>query len=653
MASTSDYDAPFTVSDEGNHLVEYRARDKAGNTEAPHPVPVRIDATPPATSAQVSPAQPGPSGWYDDAVTVTLRGSDGGAGSGIRTTEYRIAGGAWQAYSGPFALSNVGTYAIEFRSTDVAGNAETAGAPITVQVDGSAPVTQAALERAAGSARVTLTATDGGSGTAMTEYRLDGGAFQPYAGPLTVAALGGHLLEFRSRDRAGNLENLEELAFAVGTPQSSAPPAFVALTPLAKRLAIGSLAHGVRVRATCVSVGRGTLALTVSRATARKLGVGRTLARRSVSCANDLHVSALLKPSAGGGAQAQARARHVLGDTVAADGEGARQSEADASRQAGRLTTGRARWVVIAAWVVLAAALAPLQPKLQDQAANENEAFLSRSAESTVAGDLLDDRFASELTTIVAYHRAGGLTEADQQQIDAEARSLCDSRAIGDLKAVTTPYASACGDLGGSLVPETPPSVVSADGSTALVTVDTRSEDTRDVVRDVATLRKLLPHGGLTALATGEAAFTADASAAFEGIDQTLLAITAALVLVLLLVTYRSPIVALVPLAAVAIAYLVAAGVVYALVEAGAVQVTGQTTAILIVLMFGAGTDYCLLLVARNARGGRRRRARAPGARGRRSCRRARPCSPRCSCSASPTTGRRARWGRCWRSGSR
>jgi hypothetical protein len=293
-----DYDAAFTVSDEGNHLVEYRARDRAGNTEAPHPVPVRIDATPPATSAQVSPAQPGPSGWYDDAVTVTLRGSDGGAGSGIRTTEYRIAGGAWQVYSGPFALSNVGTYSVEFRSTDVAGNAETAGAPITVQVDGSAPVTQAALARSASSARVTLTATDGGSGTAMTEYRLDGGAFHPYGGPLTVATLGGHLLEFRSRDRAGNLENLEELAFAVGSPQSSSAPAFVALTPLAKRLAIGSFARGVRVRATCVSVGRGTLALTVSRATARKLGVGRTLARRSVRCANDLHVSALLKPSA-------------------------------------------------------------------------------------------------------------------------------------------------------------------------------------------------------------------------------------------------------------------------------------------------------------------------------------------------------------------
>jgi RND superfamily putative drug exporter len=164
---------------------------------------------------------------------------------------------------------------------------------------------------------------------------------------------------------------------------------------------------------------------------------------------------------------------------------------------------------------------------------------------------------------------------------------------------VTTPYASACGELGGGLAPETPPSQVSADGSTALVSVDTTSEDTRDVVRDVATLRRLLPHGELTGLVTGQAGFTADASNAFEGIDQTLLAITALLVLALLLATYRSPIVALVPLVAVGIAYVVAAGVVYGLVEADAVQVTGQTTAILIVLMFGAGTDYCLLLVAR------------------------------------------------------
>jgi hypothetical protein len=297
-----DYGGPFTVSDEGNHVVEYRARDKAGNTETPQAVPVKIDATAPATDARVNPPHPGPSGWYDDAVTLTLRGSDGGNGSGIRGTEYRIGSGAWQTYRGPVVLDDVGTYSVAFRSTDVAGNAEAAGAPAVVRIDGRAPVTRATLARnSSGAQVVTLAADDGagGSGTAGTEYRVDGGAFRPYTGAVAVSATGGHLVEYRSRDRAGNLENLRDLPFVVGSPQGSGRlPAFVALTKVDRRLAVGSLTRGLRVRATCVSVGRGTLKLTVSRSVARKLGLrSRTLAGRSVRCSSDFGISVKLKPS--------------------------------------------------------------------------------------------------------------------------------------------------------------------------------------------------------------------------------------------------------------------------------------------------------------------------------------------------------------------
>jgi putative drug exporter of the RND superfamily len=269
-----------------------------------------------------------------------------------------------------------------------------------------------------------------------------------------------------------------------------------------------------------------------------------------------------------------------------------------------RSTSRRGRWWVIAAWLLVAVVLVPLQPKLADLASNENEAFLAGSAESTRVNDLLDERFAlgQEVTAIVAYHRPGGLTEADNQQIAAEAQAVCDSRAIADLKSVTTPYGMYCGEMGGGLEPETGPAMVSADGSTMLMTVETTNEDTAQVVDDVAALRAAVPDpesGGLSAYVTGPAAFTADASEAFEGIDQLLLAITMALVLVALLVTYRSPVLAALPLLVVAAAYVIAAAIVYALATAGAFQVTGQATAILIVLMFGAGTDYCLLLVSR------------------------------------------------------
>ena len=265
----------------------------------------------------------------------------------------------------------------------------------------------------------------------------------------------------------------------------------------------------------------------------------------------------------------------------------------------------RTRWIVIGVWVVLALALAPLQPRLQDAASNENEAFLSDSAESTRVNDLIDERFelGREVTAIVVYTRPDApLTEADYQQIDAEMRELCDSRAIADLKSVVTPRGVACGDLDASLAPESGPAQVSEDGSNALVTIATTDEDTSVVVENVLTLRDRLPGpdaAGLQSRVTGEAGFTADASEAYEGIDRTLLSITLLLVLVLLLATYRSPVVAMVPVLVVALAYLIAAGAVYGLLQAGAFGVTGQATAILIVLMFGAGTDYCLLLVSR------------------------------------------------------
>jgi RND superfamily putative drug exporter len=269
-----------------------------------------------------------------------------------------------------------------------------------------------------------------------------------------------------------------------------------------------------------------------------------------------------------------------------------------------RSTGRRGRWWVIAAWLLVAAALVPLQPKLADLASNENEAFLAGSAESTRANDLLDERFAvgQEVTAVVAYHRPGGLTEEDNQLIDEQARALCGSKAIPDLKGVVTAYGMPCGEMSGDLAPETGPPMVSEDGSTMLMTVETTDEATAQVVSDVAALRALVPDpdaAGLSAFVTGPAGFTADASEAFEGIDQLLLAVTMALVLVALLATYRSPLLAVLPLLVVGVAYVIAAAIAYALAKAGAFQVTGQATAILIVLMFGAGTDYCLLLVAR------------------------------------------------------
>ena len=100
-------------------------------------------------------------------------------------------------------------------------------------------------------------------------------------------------------------------------------------------------------------------------------------------------------------------------------------------------------------------------------------------------------------------------------------------------------------------------------------------------------------------LLTGDLGFSADAEEVFGDLDTKLLLATVLLVLVLLGAIYRAVLVALTPLIVVFFAYTVAQGFIYLLREVAARPSPRTATSILIVLMFGVGTDYCLLLVSR------------------------------------------------------
>jgi putative drug exporter of the RND superfamily len=103
---------------------------------------------------------------------------------------------------------------------------------------------------------------------------------------------------------------------------------------------------------------------------------------------------------------------------------------------------------------------------------------------------------------------------------------------------------------------------------------------------------------GMQVYVTGGVGFNTDANDVFENLDAKLLLATVALVLVLLGAIYRSVLIALTPLVVVFFAYTLAQAFVYLLAESGA-TVSSNATGILIVLMFGVGTDYCLLLTSR------------------------------------------------------
>jgi putative drug exporter of the RND superfamily len=273
-------------------------------------------------------------------------------------------------------------------------------------------------------------------------------------------------------------------------------------------------------------------------------------------------------------------------------------------------TGRRSKWAVIAAWVIAGVALSgAFQPKLQEATVNENEAFLPESSDSTEVINLVEDRFEAgrEVDALVVYNREGGLEPDDSARIGEDARELCDTAELTELLAVIGPEGPVCGAAGGAARdarPEGAPALISEDGTTALLLVRTKSTESEAIQDNVDAIREVVPPSDagedeLNAYVSGVAGIVSDSIDVFESIDVTLLLVTVGLVLVLLLLIYRSPIIALVPLFVVGLAYGIAAAAVYGLVEAGAVEVNGQTTSLLIVLMFGAGTDYCLLIVSR------------------------------------------------------
>ena len=148
--------------------------------------------------------------------------------------------------------------------------------------------------------------------------------------------------------------------------------------------------------------------------------------------------------------------------------------------------------------------------------------------------------------------------------------------------------------------PGTPPGLVSEDESVAytLLTLPTDFDKSADWGESTREIIEEETPDGLTVLLSGDLGFFADAEEVFGELDAKLLLATVLLVLVLLGAIYRAVLVALTPILVVFFAYTVANGFIYLYAQSGAV-VSSNATGILIVLLFGVGTDYCLLLVSR------------------------------------------------------
>jgi RND superfamily putative drug exporter len=253
------------------------------------------------------------------------------------------------------------------------------------------------------------------------------------------------------------------------------------------------------------------------------------------------------------------------------------------SRRLAAIPSGRrSKWVVLGAWVLLIVVAVPYGTSFSEVRETDPSSFLPSEAASTQVAALDEALQDADLVpAVIVYQRDGGITDADRAVAAADRAEIA--------------------EVGGLVATPLPPLAESDDGEALqqVVLIDTGGEfssldDTVAEVRAIAASAD-----GLTVLVTGPAASGGDFIQAFNDLDKRLLLITALVVIVILLITYRSPFLWFVPIFAVLMADLLAQAVNYVFAREDWYMISGQAGSILPILVFGAGTDYALLLIAR------------------------------------------------------
>jgi hypothetical protein len=200
------------VSADGDHLLEYRAADNAGNVSEVQTARVKIDGVAPQTGCDAA------TGWVTNSpATVTLSPSDTG-GSGVAKTQYKVDAAASWSEGTSVEIVGDGAHTLRYRSLDEAGNVEETQFT-SVRVDATPP--EASVGGVDDAWRRTpvlavFSASDATSGVAGTGYRLDGGSWTP-AGSVLVSTDGDHLLEYRAADNAGNVSEPQTARVRIDT----------------------------------------------------------------------------------------------------------------------------------------------------------------------------------------------------------------------------------------------------------------------------------------------------------------------------------------------------------------------------------------------------------------------------------------------------
>ncbi len=256
----------------------------------------------------------------------------------------------------------------------------------------------------------------------------------------------------------------------------------------------------------------------------------------------------------------------------------------------------RGKFVTMALWLVFALVVVGLAPKLASIYDNSTTQSIPSDAPSQVAQRLYLKEFPSSHGTpaVLVFYDAKGLSNSDLTQAKQVSDWLISSNkpsAIGPVLSIFT-------------VPQAKTALISKDNTTMTMVVtlngDTSSTAFQSSVTDMRNyVKNITTHSSLQAYVTGPAGVVEDAVLIFSSTDLPLLLGTVGLVLLLLIILYRSPILAFLPLVAVGWALQIVDALLGFAGKAGLFGISQQATSIMTVLLFGAGTDYTIFIASR------------------------------------------------------
>ena len=260
----------------------------------------------------------------------------------------------------------------------------------------------------------------------------------------------------------------------------------------------------------------------------------------------------------------------------------------------GRLARDRFIWVIVG-WIVIAGIVRAVAPQLADVATYDETAFLTADAESVRAAQALhelwpEDEFGNSAAIVIS--REAKLTDSDFAYLDGLEAWLRSDEAPAPVRGTQSVRTR----------PEVKDVLSSGDGTTTILIVQFSTPPFEPPTNDaIVAIREHIRSDrpeGLAVHVTGNAGVAADqANTIAESVDRTTL-ITLILVVAILLWVYRSPVTVIVPLITIGIALAVSQGVVALLADAG-MKVSSLVETFMVVIIFGAGTDYCLFVISR------------------------------------------------------